>query len=345
MLEKKMYCRCWPNADGTFDLPRGASVRHKNHIPKLMFLCGVARPRPEYDFDGKVFGPAEGVFAEEGVAAGNFKATGRVKGVTPVLNLFNCDGDAYRKMMTKVIKNVVEQMWWFAADAVFPPGHSLAGTPTPEAGTKLWIQHDGASPHTCKNNLTQWKSVATRTKNQHKVDLDMIAQPAQSPDLNILDRCFFKSLSADVKFKMKTNLFELRDAVIEAWEEYPAEKLERCWATLYAGYRGILEDLGGNVYSSHGGARRRRRAGLGDDDSCPADLKAAAMAEHARLKALSDDELQRCHQDDWVSDAVEASGEADGADDNADDADVDIAAGDENAQDDGVGQVPKRSKR
>ena len=47
------------------------------------------------------------------------------------------------------------KLWWFKAGAT----HN--GVPCPEAGTKLWIQHDGARPHTAKTTMDQIKKYQT----------------------------------------------------------------------------------------------------------------------------------------------------------------------------------------
>ena len=44
----------FPNPDGTVTMPAPARVYHKSRMPKVMFLAAVAKPRPEYEFDGKI---------------------------------------------------------------------------------------------------------------------------------------------------------------------------------------------------------------------------------------------------------------------------------------------------
>ena len=43
---------------------------------------------------------------------------------------------------------------------------------------------------------------------------------------------------------------------MKAWEEYPLERMSSVWRLLYASYKGIVEDDGGNAYSHHRGSRK-----------------------------------------------------------------------------------------
>ena len=71
-----------PNPDGSYTLPVAGKIFHKSRMPKVMFLAAVARPRPEYDFDGKI-----GIypFAIERLAQRNNKRTGTKAGETVIV--------------------------------------------------------------------------------------------------------------------------------------------------------------------------------------------------------------------------------------------------------------------
>ena len=151
---------------------------------------------------------------------------------------------------------------------------------------------------------------------------------------------------------MKTNMFELRDAVQQAFNDYTAARMERCWATLYGTFRGILDDLGGNHYDQHSDARKKARAGTVDDQTVDLDIYKAAVAERDRLYELAEaksDEMYLCHPDDRIGvDGVEIE---DGSDSEAEDAEADAAAaaaaapGVEELPEEAPAAPPRRSKR
>lgn len=122
------------------------------------------------------------------------------------------------------------------------------------------IQQDGAKPHTGSNNVMRMNNFA----NGRGWNISVITQPAQSPDLNKLDLCFFHSLQKQSEhFKAGAEtLEELFTSVKTAYLNYSMEQLERVDALLFVAYREILENLGGNQYDvPHTGIRKRQKNG------------------------------------------------------------------------------------
>ena len=86
-------------------------------------------------------------------------------------------------------------------------------------------------------------------------------QPAQSPDLNILDLGFFHSLKVNVGH-LKHRARNIAN-VQQAYEEYDYDTLNRVWAHLFACYNCILAVDGCNQYTApHSGVRTRYLRGL-----------------------------------------------------------------------------------
>ena len=85
-------------------------------------------------------------------------------------------------------------------------------------------------------------------------NIQVLVQPAQSPDLNVDDLGFFRSLQSDVSLVAKGSRRDLLAAVVQCWNEHPAEKMEAVWLCLYTSYRGVLESVGGNEYTVFGTA-------------------------------------------------------------------------------------------
>ena len=274
LMEDGVPIRIYPDKDGTYDAPEPARVRHKSHIPKCMFLVVNARPRPEYGFDGKI-----GVWEF---------ATVRVSDKTgkEVVDKISVDAEAYRaKIISKggVFDAMREKMWWFKKDATygrFAPEGKSATDKTPEAGEPLYYQHDGARPHTAKANERVWATHGAMKGFQIRV----VTQPAQSPDLNINDLCFFRSLKSRIAGRRFSTLVEMMKTVKLVYAEYDAETLERAWRVLFTVYRGILRVKGDNNYSTHGNASKRWRHGLEADRSLPSpEIIAAAREEYDKL--------------------------------------------------------------
>ena len=194
----------------------------------------TSRECPEYNFDeiGIWF------FAIERKAKRSNKATGTVRGVTDIIETVNVDGDEYRKKVIgkdSVFDRIREKMWWF---------HKNSGKP--EAGQTLYYQHDGATPHDCDKNKRVW----AQNRRMKGFDILVVKQPAQSPDLNVCDLAFFNSLQSDTECAAASNMKELKEIVLKAWDEYPADRLESCWRCLTTSMHGILETGGDNVYQT-----------------------------------------------------------------------------------------------
>ena len=120
--------------------------------------------------------------------------------------------EEYRKVMRAggAFDKMRSKMWWYKRRSG-----------QPEAGRTLCYQHDAASPHTARANLQHWR----RHGNMKGFTIEVVVQPPQSPNLNVNDLAFFSSLQTDTELVAKENVFDLRAAVVKAWEEYPSERM------------------------------------------------------------------------------------------------------------------------
>ena len=203
--------------DGDVQIPTPRKGAHKSRMPKLMFLVATARPRPEYNFDGKI-----------GILVLCYREESQTEQ----------QGHRYRKKVIGkdgVFDEIRKNMWWF---------HKNSGKP--EAGQTLFYQHDGATPHDCDKNKRVW----AQNRRMKGFDILVVKQPAQSPDLNVCDLAFFNSLQSDTECAAASNMKELKEIVLKAWDEYPADRLESCWRCLTTSMHGILETGGDNVYQT-----------------------------------------------------------------------------------------------
>ncbi|KAF0705499.1 hypothetical protein AaE_014485 [Aphanomyces astaci] len=196
-------------------------LKSKRFITKVMFLAAVARPRYDFHkksmFDGKlgVWPFIEKVPAKRG-------SKNRPKG-TIVTVPQTVTADVYRDM---ILKNVVP-----AIKSKFPLG---------DQSKIIYLQQDNASPHNC---------VTSQLLLQYGVEgIEAANQPANSPDLNILDLGYFNSIQSLQSQKVTRTIEELVDAVNSSFHELPVDTLSKTFITLQKVMEKTLENMGKNDY-------------------------------------------------------------------------------------------------
>lgn len=109
----------------------------------------------------------------------------------------------------------------------------------------IGIQQDNPKTHIQPTD-EDWIN-AKDADNRFKFELK--EQPANSPDTNILDLGFFRSLqSLQWKQPPASTIDELIANVQQAWELYEPKQLAKIWLTHQAVMDCILDDHGGNDY-------------------------------------------------------------------------------------------------
>ena len=254
----------------TFETVR---TKSKRYIGKVMFIAAVCRPHPTHP---KVQGGNESHDGKASMHSFTDVGTytrGHLAGEEKIVNV-SVTGEEYcRKIHQHVVPDIMRNMWWFHKDSGMP-----------EAGQTVFIQQDGASPHTSNFAQRSLRHLESGSFfNRHGFRFRVVTQPAQSPDLNVLDLAFWHSNKKTLKGRRWTTLRQMIDDVALQWEKYPAGKIENCFRTLYGIYRGILRSGGNNNFSRHDGDRKLRRQELGPDQSCPRALYDHGCAERNRL--------------------------------------------------------------
>ncbi|XP_074298895.1 uncharacterized protein LOC141629867 [Silene latifolia] len=126
------------------------------------------------------------------------------------------------------------------------------------ASGKIWIQQDNAKPYISPKDL-DFLEVAK----SDGFDMELICQPPNSPDLNILDLGFFRSIQSLQHKKSSKSILQLVDVVGRAYDEIDIKKLKFVWVSLHACMNEILRDEGGNSYPiPHVGKKRLDRVQL-----------------------------------------------------------------------------------
>ena len=94
--------------------------------------------------------------------------------------------------------------------------------------------------------------------------IEVVTQPAQSPDLNICDLAFFRALGAAVRKlrrgRRSFDLDQLVQDVFEAFHAYDPKHLEKMWQTKTSVMKKVIAAKGGNMYPLHRTKEERRAA-------------------------------------------------------------------------------------
>ena len=133
-------------------------------------------------------------------------------------------------------------------------------------GRPVVIRHDGAKPHTGGGT----EATLTALGHQDGWNMTFTRQPAQSPDMNKNDLCFFASLQKKAH-RLKADSKKVGDLIAvvkQVYEEYEVAILTRIHAFQYEIYRQIMLSGGDNTYKlpaqryQNQAAKWRRSAGL-----------------------------------------------------------------------------------
>ena len=214
------------------------TVRNKNCIGKVMFLTAVARPR--YDAEGNMtFSGKIGVwpFVQEIPAArrSEYRARGTIE-----IKSFNMNRRVMRRYMIEKVVPGIKEVW--PADDTNP----------------ILIQQDNARTHILPGDAEFAEAVATTG-----LDIRIIQQPPNSPDLNALDLGYFRSLESLTDCRAPTTIKELIQGVQEEFDEYDVDKLNRIFLTLQTIMVEVMNYRGGNSYKiPHLRKERLERQGM-----------------------------------------------------------------------------------
>ena len=170
------------------------TLHHKDSIAKVMFLAVVAKPRygnvGVVTFDGKI-----GIWAFVTESPAQRGSENRERGTLELKSL-------------KVTRDV---MRLYMCEKLIPAIHDL--WPDEDEEWTIFIQQDNATPH-----LKPSDEVFRRAVEQTGLDIKLIQQPPNSPDLNILDLCFFRSLQSHTDCRAPQSIRELIESMEEEYQ-------------------------------------------------------------------------------------------------------------------------------
>jgi len=119
----------------------------------------------------------------------------------------------------------------------------VARWPREDVGRTIWIQQDNAPSHVPVNDEQFAAAVA-----QTGMDIRIINQPPNSPDMNVLDLGFFNSLLSLAYGTISVSIDELIANVQKEFNEYDPSTLNRVFLTLQGCLIEVMKDGGGNIY-------------------------------------------------------------------------------------------------
>ncbi|EAZ28266.1 hypothetical protein OsJ_12237 [Oryza sativa Japonica Group] len=199
-------------------------VQNKNAIEKVMFLSTVARPRYDAEgnctFDGKI-----GIWPFVRKEPAQRRSRNRERG-TLVTKTIKVDRDTMRSFIISKVLPAIRACW-----------------PLEDARRTIFIQQDNARTHVPIDDEQFSVAVA-----QMGLDIRLVNQPPNSPDMNCLDLGFFASLQSLTANRVSKNMEELIENVQKEYNDYDPKTLNRVFVTLQSCCIEVMEANGGNKY-------------------------------------------------------------------------------------------------
>ena len=221
-IRRKVYLAPWE--DAPFD-----TTRNKRFIPSVMVLAAVARPR---QVDGKL-----GVWAFVQDVPAKRWSRNRPAGTIEIKPV-NVNKANYKEMLiSNVLPTILSKF--------------------PKDITEITLQQDNATPHGF--NLDE--DVLHACKSDDRV-ITIRNQPANSPDMNLLDLGLFNAIQTIQQRKHASTIKQLINNVEVAFHELPITTVTNVIYSLQLAMESTMANNGGNKYKlRHIGKDEMRRNG------------------------------------------------------------------------------------
>ncbi|XP_042011990.1 uncharacterized protein LOC121760375 [Salvia splendens] len=200
------------------------ACKSKRFITKVMFMCAVSRPHFGMDgqptYDGKV-----GIFPFTEVMPAQRRSKNRPRGTMETKAVHSVTKEVMRDcLINKIIPAIkARRHVWASKD--------------------IYIQQDNATPY-----ITAMDPEFQAVANSDGFRIQLICQPANSPDTNILDLGFFRAIQSLQYEKPCKTVDELVGNVCSSFAELSPQTLNRVFLSLQACLTEILRCRGGNGY-------------------------------------------------------------------------------------------------
>ncbi|XP_021719313.1 uncharacterized protein LOC110686987 [Chenopodium quinoa] len=191
---------------------------------KAMFMAIIGKPlygtHGELLHDGKY-----GIFPFTQQERAKKSSKNRPAGTLVTKALQNVNRDAIRDMLLHKVIPAIVSKW----PARLPKN--------------VVIQWDNARPHQIPRD-----EEFIQVTQANGFNIEFVFQPAQSPDLNVLDLGLFRSIQSLQYQSFPKNVDELVEKVIESYNNFKLEVNKYIWVTLQRCMIKILKAEGGNKY-------------------------------------------------------------------------------------------------
>lgn len=199
------------------------TAQSKAHIPKIMFLAAVGRPRFGNDgavlWDGKI-----GIFPFTFEAEAKRSSKNRPAGTLEVKATTTINRDEMKKMLLEKLLPAIKEKW-------------------PGPRRDVIIQQDNAKPHVDVNDP---EFVQAAQEGDWNIKLQF--QPPNSPDLNVLDLGYFRSIDTILDQAASRKLEDLITVVTTSFTALTPEKLNNVFLTCQSVMGEVLKQKGGNNF-------------------------------------------------------------------------------------------------
>ncbi|XP_021750655.1 uncharacterized protein LOC110716342 [Chenopodium quinoa] len=200
------------------------AVQSKRFKLKAMFMALIGKPL--YGINGELLHDGKyGIFPFTVQQVAQKSSKKRTRGTLETKALQNINREVIREMLLTKVIPAIKSKW-------------------PESLAKdVVIQWDNARPHKVPRDAEFIEATTTNGFN-----IQFIFQPAQSPDLNVLDLALFRSIQSLQYQSFFTDLDELVQKVKDSYDTFDPEVNKYIWVTLQNCMIKILKAEGGNKY-------------------------------------------------------------------------------------------------
>ncbi|OMP04778.1 hypothetical protein COLO4_09308 [Corchorus olitorius] len=197
--------------------------------------------RPRFNAQGNViFSGKIGVFPLVTKEPARRSSVNRVSGTLETKPIQSIRRDVIKKVLLEQVLPAIRAKW-----------------PREDSRKPIFIQQDNARTHVRPNDADFLEAAK-----EDGFDIQLRNQPANSPDLNVLDLGFFNAMQALQHQEAPTMIDELINAVIKSFYDYPPKKSNRIFITLQSSMVEIMRAQGCNNYDiPHLGKQRLERQG------------------------------------------------------------------------------------
>jgi hypothetical protein len=120
------------------------------------------------------------------------------------------------------------------------------------------LQQDNEKPHRIHNDAELLQKMSTMTGNVNLLD-----QPPNSPDLNVLDLRYFAAIQALKQRQQQRTVYDLIAAVDKSYKEFPSVTLAKIFVTLQKVMELVILHDGSNTFKlPHLGKDKALRSGM-----------------------------------------------------------------------------------